>query len=160
MTTNEPFHNTSLSKLWPCCFCCFFSHLESKHKHPWYQQQQLSHCQFITMTARAQAQDAASWYFSHIDPFTPNHDNIRRHLRGPLLAVTINALHSMQLDTAGEGRRNLERLLVSHSFGWNLCLERKGTTCVWLSFEKNQSSYGSLFGRMYHCGSWKCTQHW
>lgn len=47
------------------------------------------------------AQDAASWYLSHLDPCAPHSENIKTFLRCPLLAVTLNALHSSRLDPAG-----------------------------------------------------------
>ena len=94
---------------------------------------------------RTQAQDAASWYFSHLDPFSPNHDNIRRFLRGPLLAVTIKALYCTTLDPAGGGgapeeekkaseswREYLDPILAEETFGFN---------------EKGQSAYDSLSRR-------------
>lgn len=42
------------------------------------------------MNVRNQAQDAASWYFAHVDPFVPNYENVQRYLRGPLIALTVN----------------------------------------------------------------------
>jgi hypothetical protein len=50
---------------------------------------------------RIQAQDAASWYMAHLDPYTPHSENIRTFLHGPLLALTLNALHHTPLDPAG-----------------------------------------------------------
>jgi hypothetical protein len=46
------------------------------------------------MNVRTQAQDAASWYFSQLDLYSRNEENIRHYLQGPLLALTVNALHS------------------------------------------------------------------
>ena len=46
------------------------------------------------MNPRQQAHDAAGWYFSHIDPYSTNQENIRNYLRRPLLAVTANTLLS------------------------------------------------------------------
>jgi hypothetical protein len=43
-----------------------------------------------TMNVRNQVQDAASWYFTHVDPSIPNYENVQRYLRGPLIALTIN----------------------------------------------------------------------
>ena len=45
-----------------------------------------------TMNVRVQAQDAAGLYFSHLDPYSPNDENIRNHLFNPLLAVTLSTL--------------------------------------------------------------------
>eukprot|EP00934_Nitzschia_sp_Nitz4_P005663 Nitzschia sp. Nitz4//scaffold178_size73299//70555//72588//NITZ4_005723-RA/size73299-processed-gene-0.35-mRNA-1//1//CDS//3329539194//5653//frame0 len=38
---------------------------------------------------RSVAQDVGSWYFVHLDSFTPNQDNVERFLRGPLMALTV-----------------------------------------------------------------------
>jgi hypothetical protein len=51
----------------------------------------------MNMNPRQQAHDAASWYFSHIDPYSTNQENIRNHLRGPLLAVTANTLQEQKI---------------------------------------------------------------
>ena len=42
------------------------------------------------MSVKNQVHDAASWYFSHVDPFSPNYENVQRYLRGPLIALTVN----------------------------------------------------------------------
>lgn len=42
------------------------------------------------MNVRSQVQDAASWYFSHVDTLSPNYENVQRYLRGPLIALTVN----------------------------------------------------------------------
>jgi hypothetical protein len=55
----------------------------------------------MSFNAKLLAQDAASWYLSHLDPYTPHSENIKKFLRCPLLAVTLNALHSSRLDPAG-----------------------------------------------------------
>jgi hypothetical protein len=54
-----------------------------------------------SVNAKLLAQDVASWYLSHLDPYTPQSENIKKFLRCPLLAVTLNALHSSRLDPAG-----------------------------------------------------------
>jgi len=41
---------------------------------------------------RSLAQDAAKWYMGHLDPYKPNSENIRKHLRGPVLALTIKTM--------------------------------------------------------------------
>ncbi|KAL3944935.1 MAG: hypothetical protein SGBAC_000969 [Bacillariaceae sp.] len=43
--------------------------------------------------SRAQAQDAAGLYFSHLDPYSANDENMKTFLKGPLLAVTLNCLN-------------------------------------------------------------------
>ena len=55
----------------------------------------------IIMNAKLEAQDAASWYLSHLDPYCPHEKNCTKFLRGALLAVTWNALYSTPLDPAG-----------------------------------------------------------
>ena len=42
------------------------------------------------MSVKNQVHDAASWYFSHVDPLSPNYENVQRYLRGPLIALTVN----------------------------------------------------------------------
>lgn len=42
--------------------------------------------------ARAQAQDAVELYFSHLDPYSPNDENMKNFFKGPLLAITLNCL--------------------------------------------------------------------
>ena len=48
-----------------------------------------------------QAQDAASWYFSHIDVHSPHPENVQRYLKAPLLALTLHTLHHVPLDPMG-----------------------------------------------------------
>lgn len=43
------------------------------------------------MDIRLQAQLAASWYFTQLDPYSPNHENIQQYLRAPLIALTAQA---------------------------------------------------------------------
>ena len=40
------------------------------------------------------AQDAARWYFSHLDPFDSNESNIHNYLRQPLVALTVKTLQT------------------------------------------------------------------
>jgi len=42
------------------------------------------------MNVKSQVQEAATWYFSHIDDLSPNYENVQRFLRGPLIALTVN----------------------------------------------------------------------
>lgn len=42
---------------------------------------------------RAQAQDVAVLYFSHVDPYSPNDENMKKSLKGPLLAITLHCLN-------------------------------------------------------------------
>eukprot|EP00535_Pseudo-nitzschia_heimii_P001221 CAMPEP_0197177036 /NCGR_PEP_ID=MMETSP1423-20130617/2781_1 /TAXON_ID=476441 /ORGANISM="Pseudo-nitzschia heimii, Strain UNC1101" /LENGTH=720 /DNA_ID=CAMNT_0042626515 /DNA_START=64 /DNA_END=2222 /DNA_ORIENTATION=- len=43
-------------------------------------------------STRIVAQDAARWYFSHLDPFDSNESNIHNYLRRPLVALTVKTL--------------------------------------------------------------------
>ena len=49
------------------------------------------------MNVRSQAQDAADLYFSRLDPYSSNDENIRNFLSEPLLAVTLSTLHGPPL---------------------------------------------------------------
>lgn len=86
------------------------------------------------MAVRAQAHDAAGLYFSQLDPYCPNDDNIRGFLKGPLLAVTLNALKGPSFDTtpapgrgeeekkssgAGDWREYLQPVASEHPGAWN-----------------------------------------
>lgn len=100
-----------------------------------------------------QAQDAASWYFSHVDPMKANHDNIRRYLRGPLLAVTVNALDSVPLDRTGGGavgNEVIEEEKKACDHSWreylNPIVSDGPSTYVWN--EKGQQTYDSLGRRV------------
>lgn len=53
------------------------------------------------MRARSLAQEASSWYLSHLDPRAPNADNVKTYLRGPVLALTLKVLNSSEELPAG-----------------------------------------------------------
>lgn len=53
------------------------------------------------MSARSLAQEATSWYLAHLDPCAPNEDNVKRYLRGPVLALTLKVLNSPDVPSAG-----------------------------------------------------------
>ena len=53
------------------------------------------------MSARSLAQEAASWYLSHIDPCAPNAENVKEYLRGPVLALTLKVLQSPEAPATG-----------------------------------------------------------
>mmetsp|Transcript_7429 Transcript_7429/g.17810 ORF Transcript_7429/g.17810 Transcript_7429/m.17810 type:complete len:666 (-) Transcript_7429:40-2037(-) len=44
--------------------------------------------------ARAQAQDAVGLYFSQLDPYSPNDENMKNFLKGPLLAITLSCFNA------------------------------------------------------------------
>ena len=49
------------------------------------------------MSARSLAQEATSWYLSHLDPRAPNADNVKTYLRGPVLALTLKVVNSSEV---------------------------------------------------------------
>jgi hypothetical protein len=53
------------------------------------------------MNARSLAQEATSWYLANLDPCAPNEDNVKRYLRGPVLALTLKVLNSPDVPSAG-----------------------------------------------------------
>lgn len=53
------------------------------------------------MSARSLAQEATSWYLSHLDPRAPNADNVKTYLRGPVLALTLKVLYSSEVLPTG-----------------------------------------------------------
>jgi hypothetical protein len=57
--------------------------------------------EFSRMSARSLAQEATSWYLSHLDPCAPNEDNVKTYLRGPVLALTLKVLSSPDVASAG-----------------------------------------------------------
>ena len=46
------------------------------------------------MSARSLAQEAAGWYLTHLEPTSPNAENVKAYLRGPVLALTLKVLNS------------------------------------------------------------------
>jgi hypothetical protein len=99
------------------------------------------------MHPRTQAQDAASWYFSHLDPFSPNSDNIRTYLRGPLLAVTVHILQSSPLDqpAAAATAAVEEEKKSAAADSWRDYLQATRPSYVWN--DKGQDAYDSLSRR-------------
>lgn len=53
------------------------------------------------MSARSFAQEATSWYLSHIDPTASNAENVKTFLRGPVLALTLKILLSPEVPPVG-----------------------------------------------------------
>jgi hypothetical protein len=53
------------------------------------------------MSARSLAQEAASWYLTHLEPTTPNAENVKAYLRGPVLSLTLKVLLSPEVPPAG-----------------------------------------------------------
>jgi hypothetical protein len=95
---------------------------------------------------RAQAQDAAGLYFSHLDPYCPNDDNIRNYLKGPLLAVTLNALNGSSFDTnAAPGRGEEEK--KSNAGDWREYLQPVASENPGTWNDKMKKEYDSLSRR-------------
>jgi len=58
------------------------------------------------MNVKSQVQDAASWYYSHVDPLIPNYENVQRYLRGPLIALTVSNILSDSLDRSSSSGKS------------------------------------------------------
>lgn len=53
------------------------------------------------MSARSLAQEASGWYLSHLEPTSPNAENVKTYLRGPVLALTLKVLLSPEAPIPG-----------------------------------------------------------
>lgn len=106
------------------------------------------------MSARSLAQEAASWYLSHLEPTSPNADNVKAYLRGPVLALTLKVLLSPEsaipgLEIEEEAACAVEEEKKSGGDGnatsWRKFLHRKeGDDDVAVWDEQDQDAYDSL----------------
>lgn len=106
------------------------------------------------MSARSLAQEAASWYLSHLDPTCPNAENVKAYLRGPVLALTLKVLLSPDIVPAGLEIENEAAACVveeekksgggdgANERSWRKYLEEDDDVVVW--DEQDQHAYDSL----------------
>lgn len=112
------------------------------------------------MNVRSQAQDAADLYFSRLDPYSSNDENIRNFLSEPLLAVTLSTLHGPPLlkDSVKDStsvttiNTNIPTVSIQEekkngTNDWRDYLQQQPYSSSNPSSEKLQDAYNSLSGR-------------
>jgi hypothetical protein len=105
------------------------------------------------MTVKSQAQDAVTWYLTHVDPQSPNYENVQRYLRGPLIALTVNHVlpYSPTSKVASIPKESEEEKKSGNSGDWRDYLasdpvEHKSTVGHYAT-EKAQEAYQRLSRR-------------
>jgi hypothetical protein len=110
-------------------------------------------CKGVIMNVKSQVQDAASWYFSHVDPQCPNYENVQRFLRGPLIALTVNHVlpHLPTSNVASKPKADVEEKTSRSGGDWRDFLtddpDAHGSVVGQFATEKAQEAYLRLSRR-------------